>query len=239
MSRPAVVSRHEWLQARKALLAKEKGLTRASDALSAERRRLPMVKIDTPYVFGGPEGPVTLLDLFGVHPQLIVYHFMFEPDWNEGCPSCSCFADNFTGAVMHLPARDTAFAVISRAPIDKIEAFKARMGWEFRWVSSFGSDFNYDFHVTLDEARGSAEYNYTDANALKRARKLWMDELPGLSVFYREGGDVFHTYSTYQRGLDHLINTYNYLDLTPLGRHEGDLEWVQAWIRHHDRYAGV
>lgn len=140
---------------------------------------------------------------------------------------------------MHLPARDTAFAVISRAPIDKIEAFRARMGWEFRWVSSFGSDFNYDFHVTLDEARGSAEYNYTDANALKRARKLWMDELPGLSVFYREGGDVFHTYSAYQRGLDHLINTYNYVDLTPLGRHEGDLEWVQAWIRHHDRYAGV
>src|SRR5262249_16202667 len=157
--------------------------------------------------FQSPGGPATLLDLFEGQRQLIVYHFMFEPSWEEGCPSCSYLADNFTGAIIHLPARDTAFAVVSRAPIDKIEAFRKRMGWDFPWVSSLGTDFNYDFHVTLDAARGSVVYNYADADALKQAGKLWMDELPGLSVFLREGETVFHTYSTYQRGLDHLINT--------------------------------
>jgi predicted dithiol-disulfide oxidoreductase (DUF899 family) len=237
MTERAVVSRDVWVTARKALLAKEKELTRATDALSAERRALPMVEIDKPYVFDGPDGPVTLLELFDGQSQLMVYHFMFEPGWDEGCKSCSYFADNFTGAIIHLPARDTAFAVVSRAPIGALEAFRQRMGWRFRWLSSFTSDFNYDFHVTLDDASGSTEYNYTDAAALKAAGKVWMDELPGLSVFLRDGDAVYHTYSTYQRGLDHLINTYNYLDLTPLGRHEQDLEWGMAWVRYHDQYA--
>ena len=236
MDQPTIVTRGEWLNARKTLLAKEKELTRARDALSVARRSLPMVRVDKPYTFDGPGGPATLLDLFDGQRQLIVYHFMFQPDWDEGCVSCSYFADNFTGAVIHLPARDTSFAAISRAPIAKIQAFKQRMGWTFPWLSSFNSDFNYDFHVTLDDARGSVEYNYQDAAALKQAGKVWMDELPGLSVFLRDDDDVFHTYSTYQRGLDDLINTYNYLDLTPLGRHEEQLEWGMAWVRHHDRY---
>jgi predicted dithiol-disulfide oxidoreductase (DUF899 family) len=239
MGQPTVVSRPEWLAARRELLAKEKELTQARDALSAERRALPMVKIDKRYVLQGPDGPATLLDLFDGHRQLIVYHFMFEPSWDEGCPSCSHLADNFTGAVVHLAARDTAFAVISSAPIARIEAFKKRMGWNFQWFSSFETDFNYDFHVTIDEAAGSTEYNYQPAAALKTAGKIWMDELPGLSVFLRDGDTVFHTYSTYQRGLDPLINTYNYLDLTPLGRHEEDLEWSMAWVRHHDRYGAT
>jgi predicted dithiol-disulfide oxidoreductase (DUF899 family) len=236
MDQPTVVSRAEWLTARKELLTKEKAFTRARDALSAERRRLPMVKIDKPYVFEGPDRPVTLLDLFDGRRQLIIYHFMFEPGWDEGCPSCSYLADNFTGAVIHLAARDTAFAAVSRAPTTAIEPFKQRMGWTFPWFSSFGSDFNYDFHVTLDASMGSVEYNYQDATALREAGQLWMDELPGLSVFLRDGDTADHTYSTYQRGLDLLINTYNYLDLTPLGRHEDQEEWSMAWIRHHDRY---
>jgi predicted dithiol-disulfide oxidoreductase (DUF899 family) len=231
-----VASRTHWLEARKALLAQEKEFTRARDALSAQRRALPMVKLDKRYVFEGPDGPATLLDLFGGRRQLILYHFMFEPSWDEGCISCSYFADNFSGAVLHLAARDTTFAVVSRAPIAKLEAFRKRMGWTFSSYSSFGTDFNYDFHVTLDEAAGSVEYNYQDARALKQAGKLWMDELPGLSVFLRDDDTVFHTYSTYQRGLDLLINTYNYLDLTPLGRQEQDEEWSMAWLRHHDRY---
>jgi predicted dithiol-disulfide oxidoreductase (DUF899 family) len=236
MDQPTVVSRAEWLTARKELLTKEKAFTRARDALSAERRRLPMVKIDKPYVFEGPDRPVTLLDLFDGRRQLIIYHFMFEPGWDEGCPSCSYLADNFTGAVIHLAARDTAFAAVSRAPTTAIEPFKQRMGWTFPWFSSFGSDFNYDFHVTLDASMGSVEYNYQDATALREAGQLWMDELPGLSVFLRDGDTAYHTYSTYQRGLDLLINTYNYLDLTPLGRHEDQEEWSMAWVRHHDRY---
>jgi predicted dithiol-disulfide oxidoreductase (DUF899 family) len=237
MDQPTVVSMADWLAARKALLAKEKDFTRARDALSAQRRALPMVQLDKGYVFEGPNGPATLLDLFDGRRQLIVYHFMFEPTWDEGCPSCSYFADNFSGAILHLAARDTAFAVVSRAPIAKLEVFRKRMGWTFPWFSSLETDFNYDFHVTLDEAAGSVEYNYQDASALKQAGKLWMDELPGLSVFLRDGDTVYHTYSTYQRGLDLLINTYNYLDLTPFGRQEEPEEWSMAWVRHHDRYA--
>jgi len=236
MDHPNIVSPTEWLTARQRLLAKEKAFTRARDQLAAERRTLPMVRIDKPYVLAGPDGPTTLLDLFDGQRQLIVYHFMFEPGWDEGCVSCSYFADNFTGAIIHLAHRDTAFTVVSRAPLDTIDAFRQRMGWTFRWLSSFGTDFNYDFHVTIDPTRGSTEYNYQNAAALKEAGKLWMDELPGLSVFYRDGDDIYHTYSTYQRGLDELINTYNYLDLTPLGRHEQDLAWGMAWVRHHDRY---
>jgi len=235
--RPKIVSRDEWLVARKKLLAKEKEATRRRDALSAERRQLPMVKIEKDYVFEGPGGRANLRDLFGPRRQLIVYHFMFDPAWDEGCKHCSHVADNFEGAVVHLAARDTAFAAISRAPFAKIESFKKRMGWTFPWLSSFAGDFNYDFHVTLDEAEGSVEYNYGSVPELLEAGKIWYPkgEMPGLSVFLRDGDSIFHTYSTYQRGLDLFLNTYNYLDMTPLGRQEHG-ERIQAWVRHHDRY---
>jgi len=238
MDRPKVVSRAEWLVARKELLAREKESSRQRDALSAERRKLPMVKIDKEYVFDGPNGRKTLRDLFGGQRQLIVYHFMFDPSWDEGCKSCSHFMDNSEGAIVHLGARDTAFAVVSRAPLAKIESFKKRMGWTFPWLSSFGNDFNHDFHVTLDKDAGSAEYNYASAADLVKAGKLWSEkgELPGLSVFLRDGDSVFHTYSTYQRGLDLPLNTYNFLDLSPLGRQE-DGDRAQGWIRHHDKYS--
>ncbi len=237
VNHPNVVPRSEWLAARRKLLAKEKELTRQRDALSRERRELPMVKLDKDYVFDGPNGRVNLRDLFGRHDQLIVYHFMFDPDWDQGCKSCSHFMDNSQGAIVHLAARNTAFAVVSRAPLEKIERFKKRMGWTFPWLSSFGTDFNYDFHVTLDKDRGSVEYNYASAGELVKARKLWSEkgELPGLSVFLRQAGEVFHTYSTYQRGLDLPLNTYNFLDLTALGRQEGE-DRTQSWIRHHDGY---
>ena len=237
MNRPKAVSQAEWLAARTSLLAEEKEFTRRRDALSAKRRELPMVEVKKKYFFEGPDGRVSLLDLFEGHSQLIVFHFMFDPEWDEGCKSCSHFADNVAGAAVHLAARDTSFAVVSRAPLAKIEQFKERMGWAFRWVSSSPSDFNYDFHVTLDDAVGSVEYNYANAAALARDGKLWSakGELPGLSIFLRDGETIYHTYSTYQRGLDLLLNTYNLLDLTPLGRQE-DGDRSQGWIRHHDRY---
>jgi predicted dithiol-disulfide oxidoreductase (DUF899 family) len=237
MDRSRVVSRAEWLVARQELLAKEKEFTRQRDALSAERRKLPMVKVEREYGFEGPTGRVTLRDLFGNHRQLIVYHFMFDPSWDEGCKSCSHFTDNSAGSIVHLAARDTAFVVVSRAPLEKIERFKKRMGWTFLWVSSFSSDFNYDFHVTLDPEKGDYEYNYASAGDLLAASKIWFPkgEMPGLSVFLSECDSVYHTYSTYQRGLDLPLNTYNFLDLTPLGRQE-EGERIQGWIRHHDRY---
>jgi len=237
MSGPKIVSPTEWLTARRELLAKEKEFTRQRDALSRQRRKLPMVKVDKDYVFEGPSGRVSLRDLFGKHRQLILYHFMFDPDWNEGCKSCSHFMDNAAGSVVHLAARNTAFIVVSRAPIQKIESFKKRMGWAFPWVSSFSNDFNYDFHVTLDPEKKDYEYNYAKAQTLLEAGKIWFPkgEMPGLSVFLRDGDTVYHTYSTYQRGLDLPLNTYNFLDLTPLGRQEeGDR--IQGWVRHHDRY---
>jgi predicted dithiol-disulfide oxidoreductase (DUF899 family) len=238
MNRPNIVSRNEWLAARKALLGLEKEATRQRDALSAARRRLPMVEIDREYVFDGPNGPTTLRDLFDGHRQLIVYHFMFDPQWDEGCRSCSHFMDNAAGSIVHLGARDTSFVVVSRAPLHKIETFRQRMGWQVLWVSSFGTDFNGDFGVTLDPEQVPYEYNYSDAKTLLAARKIWVakGELPGISVFLREGDRVFHTYSAYQRGLDLPLNTYNFLDLTPLGRQEEDGR-IQAWIRHHDRYS--
>jgi predicted dithiol-disulfide oxidoreductase (DUF899 family) len=239
MERPRITSRAEWLVARKELLQLEKASTRQRDELAAARRRLPMVEVAKPYVFEAPSGPVTLRDLFGGHSQLIVYHFMFDPQWDEGCKSCSHFADNFTGAAVHLQARDTALVAVSRAPLAKINAFKARMRWTFPWVSSCSNDFNVDFAVTVDIEghEGSREYNFTPAEALFKAGKIWMrkGELPGLSVFLRDGDRVFHTYSTYQRGLDLFLNTYNFLDLTPLGRQEEDGRF-QAWLKHHDRY---
>jgi len=229
---PKVVSQGEWAAARKRLLAKEKEFTHQRDALSAERRKLPMVAIEKEYVFEGPEGRRTLADLFGGKRQLLTYHFMYGPDWgDEGCPACSYVADNFAGSLVHLAARDTAFAVISRAPLAKITPFKQRMGWTFPWLSSFGTDFNYDFGVTLDAEH--TLYNYAPVATQPEGRPL-EGEREGLSVFFRDGGRVFHTYSTYQRGLDPLLNTYNFLDLTPLGRQEED--GIMQWLDYHDRY---
>lgn len=239
MNVPKVTSREEWLLARKELLAKEKDFSRARDALSAERRELPMVEVDKDYRFEGPDGPVSLLDLFNGRRQLIVYHFMFDPSWDEGCPGCSLLVDNI-GHLAHLHARDTSLVAVSRAPLEKIEAFKARMGWSIPWVSSSGTDFNYDYHVTLDESVAPIEYNYRDKAELERTDQSWVNqggEQPGLSVFLREGDRIFHAYSTYARGLDMLIGTYNYLDLTPLGRQEEELAFPQEWWRHHDKYA--
>jgi len=228
---PKVASREAWLQARKKLLAKEKALNVQRDALSEERRRLPMVPVEKDYVFDGPHGRRALGELFEGRRQLIVYHFMFGADWDEGCPACSFVADHFDGALAHLAARDTSFAVVSRAPLAKIEAFRRRMGWRFPWLSSHGSDFNHDFGVTLDAEH--AEYNYAPVSAQPEGYPR-EGEREGMSVFVRDGERLFHAYSTYQRGLDPFLNTYNFLDHTPLGRREED--GIMRWVRHHDRY---
>ena len=231
-----IVSRDEWLAARKAHLADEKAFTRARDALSQKRRELPWVKVDKAYVFDGPNGKQTLADLFGGKSQLIVYHFMLGPDWEQGCPSCSLLADHFDGSVIHLAQRDVAFVVVSRAPLPQIEKFKTRMGWHFPWVSSNGCDFNYDYHVSAspqEKASGEVTYNY-------EVTTFPSEERPGASVFYKNGsGEVFHTYSSYGRGLDILIGAYNLLDIAPKGRDEASLPWSMAWVRHHDRYDGA
>jgi predicted dithiol-disulfide oxidoreductase (DUF899 family) len=227
-----VVSQGEWLEARKALLAKEKEFSTARDALSAARRALPWVKVEKNYVFDGPAGKETLADLFGGKSQLLIYHFMLGPGWVQGCPSCSFLADHFDGAAIHLAQRDVAFIVVSRAPLAEIDAYKKRMGWRFKWVSSYGSDFNFDFRVSFtpeEKASGEVEYNY--------ARGAFpSEEAPGLSAFSKDGGAVFHTYSTYGRGLDIIIGTYNMLDLAPKGRDEDALPWSMAWVRRHDEY---
>ena len=237
MNRPRVVSRNEWLAARKQLLSREKEFTRQRDQLSAERRRLPMVKIDEAYVFDGPAGKASLLDLFDGRRQLIIYHFMFDPSWDEGCPSCSYLVDNI-GHLAHLHARDTSLALVSRAPLSKIEPFKQRMGWTVPWYSSFGSSFNYDFHVTLDEAVTPVEYNYTGKMELVQKGEVYFTqgESHGVSVFLRDDDSIFHAYSTYARGADLLVGTYNYLDLTPKGRDEDGLRFTMAWVRRHDKY---
>ena len=228
-----VVSQEEWLAARKQLLSKEKEFTRLRDRLSAERRELPWVRVDKEYVFDGPDGKETLADLFDGRSQLLVYHFMFGPGWEQGCPSCSFVSDHIDGANWHLPQRDVTLLAVSRAPLAEIEAFKQRMGWRFKWVSSYDNDFNHDFHVsfTPDEmARGEVYYNYT-------MTEFPSEEAPGLSAFYKDpSGAVFHTYSAYARGLDMLVGAYNYLDLAPKGRDEAALPWTMAWVRHHDRY---
>ncbi len=229
------VSPAEWLKARKELLKKEKEFTRLRDELSRQRRELPWEKVEKSYVFEGPTGKVSLAELFKGRSQLVVYHFMLGPGWEPGCPSCSFLADNFDGARVHLEQRDTAFAVISRATPPEIEAFKKRMGWRFPWVSSFGSDFNYDYKVSFkkeDLEKGKLPYNYETLAG-------W-EEAPGLSVFYKDaGGEIYHTYSTYARGLDILLTTYNLLDMTPKGRdEEGMTPHAMAWVRHHDRYEG-
>jgi predicted dithiol-disulfide oxidoreductase (DUF899 family) len=227
-----VVSREDWLTARKELLKKEKEFTRLRDRLSAERRELPWVRVEKDYVFDGPDGKETLSELFEGRSQLMIYHFMFAPGWEQGCPSCSFVSDHIDGANWHLPQRDVTLLAVSRAPLAEIEAFRERMGWRFKWVSSHDNDFNYDFHVSFTKeelAKGKVRYNYDLVEGY--------DELPGLSVFYKdENGDVFHTYSGYARGLDMLIGAYNYLDLAPKGRDEAALPWSMAWVRHHDRY---
>ena len=231
---PKVVSQAEWLAARRELLAKEKNFTRQRDALSAQRRELPWVKVDKEYVFDASGGKQTLSDLFDGRRQLIVYHFMFGPEWEEGCPSCSLVSDHMDGAVVHLAQRDVTLAVVSRAPLAKIEAFKKRMGWRFQWVSSYRNDFNWDYYVSFTKeemAQGKMYYNYEVAEFPR-------DEAPGTSVFYQDSsGEIFHTYSTYARGGDLMIGAYNYLDLTPKGRDEEGLVFSMAWVRHHDRYA--
>jgi len=227
-----VVSEAEWLVARKDLLTREKEFNHQRDALSKARRSLPWVKIDKEYVFDGPDGKETLADLFDGRSQLIVYHFMFGPDWEEGCKSCSYLADQFDGANWHLPQRDVTLVAISRAPLSKLEPYKKRMGWRFKWLSSQGNDFNLDYHVSFtkeDEVRGNVYYNYGMGEFIS-------DELPGLSVFYKnEDGKIFHTYSTYARGLDILVGTYNFLDLVPKGRNENP-ESTMDWVRRHDQY---
>jgi predicted dithiol-disulfide oxidoreductase (DUF899 family) len=227
MSLPQVVSREEWLAARKALLAKEKEMTRQRDALNAERRRLPMVEIEKDYVFTGPEGEATLLDLFEGRRQLIIGHFMFDPRWEDGCPSCSAGADEVSkGLIEHLNARDTSLAYVSRAPIEKIERYKAEKGWTFPWYSSYGSDFNYDFGVTIDESVAPPVYNYRSKAEHEAAGTGYYFEgeqpieEPGTSFFLRDGDRVFHTYSTFGRGAEMLGGSYYWLDLTALGRQE-------------------
>jgi predicted dithiol-disulfide oxidoreductase (DUF899 family) len=252
MSLPQVVTRDEWLAARKELLVREKAATRARDELNADRRRLPMVEIDKDYVFDGPDGKASLLDLFEGRLQLVMYHFMFDPAWDAGCSSCSGFVDQL-GLLVHLNVRGTTFAAVSRAPITKITPFKERMGWTFPWYSSFDSDFNYDFHVTLDESVTPIEYNYrTKAEHEAAGTGYYVTseqpfELPGVSAFLRDGDRVFHTYSTYGRGTDAIGSTAGFLDLTALGRQE---DWeepkgrttglgAQAGspeVKYHDEY---
>ncbi len=224
MSLPRIVSREEWLVARRELLRHEKEVTRVRDALNADRRRLPMVEMEKDYVFHGPGGEASLLDLFEGRRQLIVDHFMFDPSWEDGCSSCSGRVDQY-GNLAHLHDRDTTMAVVSRAPLEKIERFRARKGWAFPWYSSYGSDFNYDFHVTLDEAVVPVEYNYLGRAELEQ--KGLSDpsgELHGTSAFLRDGDRVFHTYSTYARGTEQVGGTHYYLDMTALGRQE---EWEE------------
>ena len=229
MTTPRIVSHEEWLKARKAFLAKEKEFTRARDDLARQRRELPWVKVEKPYTFDAAEGRLTLADLFGGKGQLLVYHFMFGPDWTEGCPSCSFWADNYNGVDIHLAHRDTALVAISRAPLVKIDAYKKRMGWTFRWVSSAGSDFNFDYGASFKPDEQGLQYNFGTI-------KPYGEETPGISVFRRgDDGAIYHTYSTYARGLDVVNGTYHLLDLTSKGRDE-DPEHPMSWVKRHDRY---
>lgn len=234
MKHNRIVSQDEWLAARKQHLSKEKEFTRLRDELSRQRRELPWVKVEKPYVFDGPNGKETLADLFAGRSQLIVYHFMFGPGWEQGCPSCSFLSDHIDGALVHLAQRDVTLLAVSRAPFSQIAAFKQRMGWRFKWVSSYENDFNRDYHVSFtkdDIAKGKTYYNYEVRESPSEG------EAPGASVFYKdETGDIFYTYSSYARGLDMLVGTYNYLDLVPKGRDEDGLAFAMAWVRHHDRY---
>ena len=233
MPQHRVVSHEEWIAARREHLAREKEFTRQRDELSRARRELPWEKIDKEYVFDTSTGRKSLAELFEGRSQLIVYHFMFGPDWTEGCPSCSFWADNFAGVIVHLNHRDVTMIAVSRAPLAKLLAFRDRMGWRFEWVSSLGNDFNRDFGVSFtpeEVAKGEMFYNF-------HVGKFPVEEAHGVSVFYLSGDEVFHTYSCYARGIDMVNGAYHYLDLVPKGRDEAGLSYNQAWIRHHDRYA--
>jgi predicted dithiol-disulfide oxidoreductase (DUF899 family) len=228
-----VVSREEWIAARTAHLHEEKALTRELDRLAAKRRELPWVRVEKNYVFDTPAGRRTLADLFDGRSQLLIYHFMFGPDWKEGCPSCSFVSDHIEVTLPHLAARDVTVTAVSRAPLAKIEPFRQRMGWKFKWVSSQGGDFNYDFGVSFtpeQRAAGKVSYNYT-------MQAFPSEEAPGTSVFFKDSdGTVYHTYSTYGRGLERTLATYAMLDMTPKGRDEDGLPFPMAWVRYHDRY---
>ncbi|HEY0850510.1 MAG TPA: DUF899 domain-containing protein [Bradyrhizobium sp.] len=228
-----IVSREEWIEARKAHMANEKQFTHARDRLAEERRALPWVKVDKDYVFDGPHGKAGLADLFKGRPQLIVQHFMFAPDWDAGCKSCSFWADGFERMIPHLAARDTTLVAVSRAPLAKLEAFRKRMGWTFDWYSSEGGEFNYDFAVSFTPEQikaGHSSYNFSTSG-------FGIEDAPGISVFYRdEAGHIFNTYSCYARGLDMMNAAYHYLDLTPLGRHEEGLPYPMDWVRLRDQY---
>ncbi|MGQ0682588.1 DUF899 domain-containing protein [Bradyrhizobium sp.] len=228
-----IVSREEWIEARKGHMAHEKEFTKARDRLAEERRALPWVKVDKDYAFDGPNGGAGLADLFKGRPQLVVQHFMFAPDWDAGCKSCSFWADGFERMIPHLAARDTTLVAVSRAPLEKLEAFSRRMGWTFDWYSSAGSDFNYDFAVSFTPEEieaGHRRYNFGTSG-------FGIEDAPGISVFYRdETGSMFHTYSCFARGLDMMNVAYHYLDLTPLGRHEEGLPYPMDWVRLRDQY---
>ena len=230
MNQHPIASRHEWLAARRELLAKEKQFTVLRDQLSEQRRQLPWVRVEAGYVFQTPRGPETLAQLFQGRSQLVVYHFMFNPTAERGCKNCSFWADSFNGIVAHLKQRDTSFAAISRAPLGKLQTMAQQLGWTFPWVSSEGTSFNHDFGVFFAPevlATGSIEYNFG-------SQRAYGPDMPGVSVFYREGDQVFHTYSGYARGIDLLNTTYNFLDLTPKGRDEGDKP--MAWVKYRDQY---
>jgi predicted dithiol-disulfide oxidoreductase (DUF899 family) len=230
----SIVLREEWIEARKELLKKEKEFTRLRDQLNAECRELPWVKVEKQYVFDGPNGKETLADLFGGRSQLIVNHFMLGPGWEEGCVGCSFGADHNDGIIVHFEHHDVGFVAVSRAPWPEIEVFKKRMGWRFKWVSSFGSDFNYDYHVSFTKeeiAKGKVYYNYA-------THDFQIEELAGTSMFYKdEAGDIFHTYSAFARGSEMLGGVYGYLDHLPKGRNEtGPNHNLSDWVRHHDKY---
>ncbi|MDA1369888.1 MAG: DUF899 domain-containing protein [Proteobacteria bacterium] len=233
MAKQQTVSHAEWLSARRELLNKEKQFTQLRDEVSAARRALPRVRIEKDYRFTRPDGAVTLANLFGDNSQLVVYQFMFAPDWEEGCPSCSFWADNYNGTDIHLAHRDITLVAVSRAPLEKLLAYRQRMGWTFDWVSSGDSDFNFDFAVSFTEqqrAEESPNYNF-------KMIKFPMEEAPGFSVFYKdEDGAIYHTYSTYARGLDILNAAYHIMDMTPKGRDEDELPYPMDWVRRHDRY---
>ena len=227
-----VVTRDEWVRQRKELLQREKEFTRVRDQMTTQIRELPWVRVEKTYWFEGPSGKESLEDLFGRNSQLAIYHFMFGPDWKQGCKSCSFWADNFQGIPIHLAHRDVSFVVISRAPLKKIEQFRNRMAWNFKWVSSFESDFNFDFGVSFtapEREAGQAFYNYAYHSDVA-------DEMPGASFFYKDARGIFHTYSTFARGLDLLNGAYNWLDLAPKGRDESNSDHTMDWVRHHDRY---
>lgn len=231
-----VVSSNEWVAARKELLAREKELTRLRDQIARERRALPWVRVEKNYDFEGPEGRRTLAELFEGRRQLVVQHFMFAPGWEQGCKSCSFMADHIDGAKLHLAQRDLTLLVVSRAPLAEIERFRRRMGWQFEWVSSHGSDFNHDFGVSFTPQEldsGKVYYNYV-------MQRFGVEEAPGISVFYKDdAGDVFHTYSTYGRGVELMMGAYDFLDIAPKGRDEDGLDHTMEWLRHHDRYASA